>query len=139
MNNYKYNIIDMGSADPESIVEHFKTLMRSHGASTYKGDYYCGIATNPDVRFYDHEQKHWDIKRIIGVVDCGNKAKCCKVETMMDNEGFDAGAAPGRGPGDDTRYVYLVEKGALKEDITNPAGSEILMNYLKEALKNKDQ
>ena len=126
---YNYTIIDMRTDEPEVIRDHLMTLMKSVGSSSYKGDYYCGIATEPENRFEDHERRHWKIKRIIGVIDCGTSKRCCDVEELMADEGFDVGDAPRRGAGDDTRYVYLVEKGKLVNEGMTP-----LSDFLKKAL-----
>ena len=132
---YTYSSIDMRSEDSQSIVDRLKLMRRCVSGSEYNNDYYCGIATDPDDRFADHEIEHWKIKRIVGVVDCGSKEKCCEVEELVNDEGFDVGEAPRRGAGEDTRYVYLVEKG---EPIKENRNSKSIFNELFKELRMND-
>lgn len=117
--SYIYTAIDMQSEDPQVIVDRLKTMRRGTEGSDNNDDYYCGIATEPEDRFADHEKRHWKIKRIVGVIDCGSKKKCCDVEKLMGEDGIDIGEASGRGAGDDTRYVYFVEKGERIKESSN--------------------
>lgn len=135
--DYIYKIIDGTKLEAEEIAELLAFLFRSDGDSTYKGDYYCGIATDPDQRFADHERDDWAILKIIAVVDCGGKQKACDVEKIMDGWDFECGAAAGRGPGDDTRYVYFVRMG--KPVIKEPEGEDCdtLESFLKQIREQK--
>lgn len=140
--SYNYKPIDMQSEDPQSIVNILKTMRRSTEGSEHDDDYYCGIATEPDDRFADHEKRHWEIKRIVGVIDCGSKKKCCDVEKLMGEDGIDIGEAYGSGAGDDTRYVYFVEKGERIEESGNSKSimsgiSKLFGEYQKNKSKNR--
>ena len=136
--SFIYKPINMRSEVPQSIVNRLKTMRRCTDGSEHNDDYYCGIATDPDDRFADHEKRHWKIKRIIGVIDCGSKEKCCDVEKLMGEDGVDIGEAPGRGAGDDTRYVYFVEKGErLKESINEKSIMSGISELLKEYKMNR--